>query len=122
MEKIVSKVFLEENPYYIAKEGNMVQVRLKQNHYVMATAHNVEEALDRVKVLFQRYNTPGTLEDVLRDTRMDVAVATLEQRKAQYKKEGDRYEGDILQIVRGMISLKRKPIKRVKPKLKLKLK
>ena len=123
MKVIVSKMFLEEQPYYIYLEGEIFQVRLKENHYVMATSSSETDILEKVKVLFQRYNTPEGLQQALRDTDMRVAEAECKRRKEQYKEAGDKYENEILQMVKSMTQQKlgiKKKKKGIKIKFKLK--
>lgn len=125
MKVIVSKMFLEEQPYYIYLEGEIFQVRLKENHYVMATSLSETDILEKVKVLFQRYNTPEGLQQALRDTDMRVAEAECKRRKEQYKEAGDKYENEILQMVKSMTQQKlgiKKKKKGIKIKFKLKTK
>lgn len=123
MKVIVSKMFLEEQPYYIYLEGEIFQVRLKENHYVMATSSSETDILEKVKVLFQRYNTPEGLQQALRDTDMRVAEAECKRRKEQYEEAGDKYENEILQMVKSMTQQKlgiKKKKKGIKIKFKLK--
>lgn len=123
MKVIVSKMFLEEQPYYIYLEGEIFQVRLKENHYVMATSLSETDILEKVKVLFQRYNTPEGLQQALRDTDMRVAEAECKRRKKQYEEAGDKYENEILQMVKSMTQQKlgiKKKKKGIKIKFKLK--
>ncbi len=125
MKVIVSKMFLEEQPYYIYCDGEMFQVRLKENHYVMATSLSETDILEKVKVLFQRYNTPEGLQQALRDTDMRVAEAECNRRKNQYEEAGDKYENEILQMVKSMTQQKlgiKKKKKGIKIKFKLKTK
>lgn len=123
MKVIVSKMFLEEQPYYIYLEGEIFQVRLKENHYVMATSLSETDILEKVKLLFQKYNTPEGLQQALRDTDMRVAEAECKRRKEQYKEAGDKYENEILQMVKSMTQQKlgiKKKKKGIKIKFKLK--
>lgn len=125
MKVIVSKMFLEEQPYYIYLEGEIFQVRLKENHYVMATSLSETDILEKVKLLFQKYNTPEGLQQALRDTDMRVAEAECKRRKEQYKEAGDKYENEILQMVKSMTQQKlgiKKKKKGIKIKFKLKSK
>lgn len=120
MKVIVSKMFLEEQPYYIYCEGEIFQLRLKENHYVMATSLSEADILEKVKLLFQRYNTPEVLQQALRDTDMRLAEAERNRRKGQYKEAGDKYENEILQMVKGMTQQKL-GIKKKKKGIKFKL-
>ena len=120
MKVIVSKMFLEEQPYYIYCEGEIFQVRLKENHYVMATSLEEADILEKVKVLFQRYNTPVMLQEALRDTDMRIAEAERNRRKGQYKEAGDKYEDVILEMVKSMTQQKL-GIKKKKKGIKFKL-
>lgn len=123
MKVIVSKMFLEEQPYYIYLEGEIFQVRLKENHYVMATSLSETDILEKVKLLFQKYNTPEGLQQALRDTDMRVAEAECKRRKKQYEEAGDKYENEILQMVKSMTQQKlgiKKKKKGIKIKFKLK--
>ena len=121
MNVLVSKMFLEEQPYYIYCEGEIFQVRLKENHYVMATSLSEADILEKVKLLFQRYNTPEGLQQALRDTDMRLAEAERNRRKGQYKEAGDKYENEILQMVKSMTQQKL-GIKKKKKGIKFKLK
>jgi hypothetical protein len=121
MKVIVSKMFLEEQPYYIYCEGEIFQVRLKENHYVMATSLSEADILEKVKLLFQKYNTPVMLQEALRDTDMRIAEAERNRRKGQYKEAGDKYENEILQMVKSMTQQKL-GIKKKKKGIKFKLK
>lgn len=120
MKVIVSKMFLEEQPYYIYLEGEIFQVRLKENHYVMATSLSEADILEKVKLLFQRYNTPEGLQQALRNTDMRLAEAERNRRKGQFKEAGDKYENEILQIVKSMTQQKL-GIKKKKKGIKFKL-
>ena len=120
MKVIVSKMFLEEQPYYIYLEGEIFQLRLKENHYVMATSLSEADLLEKVKLLFQRYNTPEGLQEALRDTDMRLAEAERKRRKEQYKEAGDKYEDVIHDIVKGMTQQKL-GIKKKKKGIKFKL-
>ncbi|MFR2535113.1 MAG: hypothetical protein ACLS95_07855 [Clostridia bacterium] len=120
MKVIVSKMFLEEQPYYIYCDGEIFQVRLKENHYVMATSLDEADILEKVKLLFQRYNTPEGLQQALRDTDMRIAEAERNRRKGQYKEAGDKYENEILQMVKSMTQQKL-GIKKKKKGIKFKL-
>lgn len=125
MKVIVSKMFLEEQPYYIYLDGEIFQVRLKENHYVMATSLSETDILEKVKLLFQKYNTPEGLQQALRNTDMRVAEAECKRRKEQYKEAGDKYENEILQMVKSMTQQKlgiKKKKKGIKIKFKLKTK
>nr|DAT86778.1 MAG TPA: hypothetical protein [Bacteriophage sp.] len=121
MKVIVSKMFLEEQPYYIYCEGEIFQLRLKENHYVMATSLSEADILEKVKLLFQKYNTPVMLQEALRDTDMRIAEAERNRRKGQYKEAGDKYENEILQMVKSMTQQKL-GIKKKKKGIKFKLK
>lgn len=120
MKVIVSKMFLEEQPYYIYLEGEMFQVRLKENHYVMATSLSEADILEKVKLLFQRYNTPEGLQQALRNTDMRLAEAERNRRKGQFKEAGDKYEDEILEMVKSMTQQKL-GIKKKKKGIKFKL-
>lgn len=120
MKVIVSKMFLEEQPYYIYCDGEIFQLRLKENHYVMATSLSEADILEKVKLLFQKYNTPVMLQEALRDTDMRIAEAERNRRKGQYKEAGDKYENEILQMVKSMTQQKL-GIKKKKKGIKFKL-
>lgn len=120
MKVIVSKMFLEEQPYYIYLEGEIFQIRLKENHYVMATSLSEADILEKVKLLFQRYNTPEGLQQALRNTDMRLAEAERNRRKGQYKEAGDKYEDEILEMVKSMTQQKL-GIKKKKKGIKFKL-
>lgn len=121
MKVIVSKMFLEEQPYYIYCDGEIFQVRLKENHYVMATSLNEDDILEKVKLLFQKYNTPVMLQEALRDTDMRLAEAERNRRKGQFKEAGDKYEDVILEMIKSMTQQKL-GIKKKKKGIKFKLK
>lgn len=121
MKVIVSKMFLEEQPYYIYCEGEIFQLRLKENHYVMATSLSEADILEKVKLLFQKYNTPVMLQEALRDTDMRIAEAERNRRKGQFKEAGDKYENEILGIIKSMTQQKL-GIKKKKKGIKFKLK
>lgn len=120
MKVIVSKMFLEEQPYYIYLEGEIFQIRLKENHYVMATSLDEADILEKVKLLFQRYNTPEGLQQALRNTDMRLAEAERNRRKGQFKEAGDKYEDEILEMVKSMTQQKL-GIKKKKKGIKFKL-
>lgn len=120
MKVIVSKMFLEEQPYYIYLEGEIFQVRLKENHYVMATSLSEADILAKVKLLFQRYNTPEGLQQALRNTDMRLAEAERNRRKGQFKEAGDKYEDVILEMIKSMTQQKL-GIKKKKKGIKFKL-
>lgn len=120
MKVIVSKMFLEEQPYYIYCDGEIFQVRLKENHYVMATSLSEDDILAKVKVLFQRYNTPEGLQQALRNTDMRLAEAERNRRKSQFKEAGDKYEDVILKMIKSMTQQKL-GIKKKKKGIKFKL-
>lgn len=120
MKVIVSKMFLEEQPYYIYCDGEIFQIRLKENHYVMATSLSEADILEKVKLLFQKYNTPVMLQEALRDTDMRIAEAERNRRKGQFKEAGDKYENEILQMVKSMTQQKL-GIKKKKKGIKFKL-
>ena len=102
MSVIVNKMFLEENPYYIYKEGDMYQLRLKENHYVVANSLSESDLLGKVKLLFQKYNTPSVLEEVLRNTDMRIPEAERAKRMKQFKEAGMKYEDVIKDIIEPM--------------------
>lgn len=120
MKVIVSKMFLEEQPYYIYCDGEIFQVRLKENHYVMATSLSETDILEKVKLLFQRYNTPEGLQQALRNTDMRLAEAERNRRKGQFKEAGDKYEDVILEMIKSMTQQKL-GIKKKKKGIKFKL-
>lgn len=120
MKVIVSKMFLEEQPYYIYCDGEIFQVRLKENHYVMATSLSEADILEKVKLLFQRYNTPEGLQQALRNTDMRLAEAERNRRKSQFKEAGDKYEDVILEMIKSMTQQKL-GIKKKKKGIKFKL-
>lgn len=120
MKVIVSKMFLEEQPYYIYCDGEIFQIRLKENHYVMATSLSEADILEKVKLLFQRYNTPEGLQQALRNTDMRLAEAERNRRKGQYKEAGDKYEDEILEMIKSMTQQKL-GIKKKKKGIKFKL-
>lgn len=120
MNVLVSKMFLEEQPYYIYCDGEIFQVRLKENHYVMATSLSEADILEKVKLLFQRYNTPEGLQQALRNTDMRLAEAERNRRKGQFKEAGDKYEDVILEMIKSMTQQKL-GIKKKKKGIKFKL-
>ena len=123
MNVLVSKMFLEEQPYYIYCDGEIFQLRLKENHYVVATSLLEADLLDKVKLLFQKYNTPGVLQEALRNTDMRVAEAERNRRQKQFEEAGMKYEEIICDIIKGMTQYelgKKKIVKKKKVKFKLK--
>lgn len=120
MNVLVSKMFLEEQPYYIYCDGEIFQIRLKENHYVMATSLSEADILEKVKLLFQRYNTPEGLQQALRNTDMRLAEAERNRRKGQFKEAGDKYEDVILEMIKSMTQQKL-GIKKKKKGIKFKL-
>ena len=120
MNVLVSKMFLEEQPYYIYCDGEIFQIRLKENHYVMATSLDEADILEKVKLLFQRYNTPEGLQQALRNTDMRLAEAERNRRKGQFKEAGDKYEDVILEMIKSMTQQKL-GIKKKKKGIKFKL-
>lgn len=123
MNVLVSKMFLEEQPYYIYRDGEIFQLRLKENHYVIATSLSETDLLDKVKLLFQKYNTPVMLQEALRNTDMRIAEAEHNRRMAQYNENGDAYEERIRNIIKSMTQYelgKKKIVKKKKVKFKLK--
>lgn len=117
MKVLVSKMFLEEQPYYIYRDGEMFQLRLKENHYVVATSLSETDLLGKVKLLFQKYNTPVVLKDALRETDTRVPVLEKQRRMEQFEKNGLDYEEIICDIIKGMTQYelgKKKVIKKKK--------
>lgn len=87
----------------------------------MATSLSEADILEKVKLLFQKYNTPVMLQEALRDTDMRIAEAERNRRKGQFKEAGDKYENEILQMVKSMTQQKL-GIKKKKKGIKFKLK
>lgn len=123
MKVLVSKMYLEEQPYYIYCDGEIFQLRLKENHYVVATSLSEADLLGKVKLLFQKYNTPVTLEEVLRNTDMRLSDSERNRRMKQFEEDGMKYEEIIHDIIKELTHYdlgKKKVIKKKKVKFKLK--
>ncbi len=86
----------------------------------MATSLSEADILEKVKLLFQRYNTPEGLQQALRNTDMRLAEAERNRRKSQFKEAGDKYEDVILEMIKSMTQQKL-GIKKKKKGIKFKL-
>ena len=121
MSKIVSKEYLEYNPFYIINDGGVFQVRLKDNHYVISTATSHEEIMRNAKTIYGRYNTPWALEEAMMDVNTRISDKEKKRRNEQYKRNGDEYENELQELIKSLTNVSRKLIKK-KPANKLKLK
>ena len=122
MSKIVSKEYLEYNPFYIVRDGGVFQMRFKGNHYVISTATSHEEIMRNAKVIYERYNTPWMLEEAMREVRTRISDKEKLRRDAQFKRYGKEYEQELYELIRSLTNVSRKLTKKKKPANKLKLK
>ena len=122
MSKIVSKEYLEYNPFYIVRDGGVFQMRFKGNHYVISTATSHEEIMRNAKTIYERYNTPWMLEEAMREVRTRISDKEKLRRDAQFKRNGKEYEQELHELIRSLTSVSRKLTKKKKPANKLKLK
>lgn len=122
MSKIVSKEFLDYNPFYIIKDGNIFQMRFKGNHYVISNADSFEGIMRNAQEIYSRYNTPWLLEDALRDVRITVSDPEKKRREKQYKCNGKDYEQELHDLIKSMTGFSKKLTKKKKANGKLKLK
>ena len=122
MSKIVSKEFLEYNPFYIIKDGEIFQMRFKGNHYVISNATSYEGIMRNAQEIYNRYNTPWLLEDAMREVRVTVSEQERTRREKQFKRNGKDYEQELYDLVKSMTGVSRKLTKKKKPNGKLKLK
>ena len=122
MSKIVSKEFLEYNPFYIIKDGEIFQMRFKGNHYVISNATSYEGIMRNAQEIYNRYNTPWLLEDAMREVRVTVSEQERIRREKQFKRNGKDYEQELYGLVKSMTGVSRKLTKKKKPNGKLKLK
>lgn len=81
MSKIVSKEYLEYNPFYIVKDGDIYQMRFKGNHYVISNATSYEGIMRNAQEIYGRYNTPWLLEDAMREVRIQVSEQEKKRRE-----------------------------------------
>ena len=121
MSKIVSKEYLEYNPFYIVRDGDRGQMRFKGNHYVISTATSHEEIMRNAKVIYERYNTPWMLEEAVRSVRTRISDKEKVRRNAQFKRYGNEYEKELYELIRSLTKVTCK-LKKKKPANKLKLK
>ena len=121
MSKIVSKEYLEYNPFYIVHDGDTFQMRFKGNHYVISTATSHEEIMRNAKVIYERYNTPWMLEEAVRSVRTRISDKEKVRRNAQFKHYGKEYEQELYELIRSLTKVTCK-LKKKKPANKLKLK
>ena len=121
MSKIVSKEYLEYNPFYIVRDGDIFQMRFKGNHYVISTATSHEEIMRNAKVIYERYNTPWMLEEAVRSVRTRISDKEKVRRNAQFKRYGKEYENELYELIRSLTKVTCK-LKKKKPANKLKLK
>lgn len=122
MSKIVSKEYLEYNPFYIIKDGEIFQMRFKGNHYVISNATSYEGIMRNAQEIYNRYNTPWLLEDAMREVRVTVSEQERTRREKQFKRNGKDYEQELYDLVKSMTGVSRKLTKKKKPNGKLKLK
>lgn len=122
MSKIVSKEYLEYNPFYIIKDGEIFQMRFKGNHYVISNATSYEGIMRNAQEIYGRYNTPWLLEDAMREVRVTVSEQERTRREKQFKRNGKDYEQELYDLVKSMTGVSRKLTKKKKPNGKLKLK
>ena len=122
MSKIVSKEFLEYNPFYIIKDGDVFQMRFKGNHYVISNATSYEGIMRNAQEIYGRYNTPWLLEDAMREVRIQVSEQEKKRREKQFKRNGKDYEQELYDLVKSMTGLSKKLTKKKKANGKLKLK
>lgn len=122
MSKIVSKEFLEYNPFYIIKDGDVFQMRFKGNHYVISNATSYEGIMRNAQEIYGRYNTPWLLEDAMREVRVTVSEQEKKRREKQFKRNGKDYEQELYDLVKSMTGLSKKLTKKKKANGKLKLK
>ena len=121
MSKIVSKEYLEYNPFYIINDGDIFQMRFKDNHYVISTATSHEEIMRNAKTIYGRYNTPWALEEARMDVSTRISDKEKKRRNEQFKRYGDEYENELQELIKSLTNVSRKLIKK-KPANKLKLK
>ena len=121
MSKIVSKEYLEYNPFYIVRDGGVYQMRLKDNHYIISTATSHEEIMHNARTIYERYNTPWMLEEALREVRTRISDKEKVRRNAQFKRYGKEYENELYELIRSLTKVTCK-LKKKKPANKLKLK
>ena len=121
MSKIVSKEYLEYNPFYIVRDGGVFQMRFKGNYYVISIATSHEEIMRNVYVFFYCYNTPWMLEEAMREVRMRISDKEKVRCNAQFKRYGKEYEQDLYELIRSLTKVTCK-LKKKKPSHKLKLK
>lgn len=122
MSKIVSKEFLEYNPFYIIKDGDVFQMRFKGNHYVISNATSYEGIMRNAQEIYGRYNTPWLLEDAMREVRVTVSEQEKKRREKQFKRNGKDYEQELYDLVKSMTGFSKKLTKKKKANGKLKLK
>ena len=121
MSKIVSKEYLEYNPFYIVRDGGVFQMRFKDNHYFISTATSHEEIMRNAKTIYGRYNTPWALEDAIMDVSTRISDKEKKRRNEQFKRYGDEYENELHELIKSLTNVSHKLIKK-KPANKLKLK
>ena len=121
MSKIVSKEYLEYNPFYIVCDGGVFQMRFKGNHYVISTATSHEEIMCNAKTIYGRYNTPWALEEAMMDVSTRISDKEKVRRNTQFKRYGGEYEDELHELIKSLTNVSRKLIKK-KPANKLKLK
>ena len=121
MSKIVSKEYLEYNPFYIVRDGDIFQMRFKGNHYVISTATSHEEIMRNAKTIYGRYNTPWALEEAIMDVSTRISDKEKKRRNEQFKRNGGEYENELHELIKSLTNVSRKLIKK-KPANKLKLK
>ena len=121
MSKIVSKEYLEYNPFYIVRDGGVFQMRFKDNHYVISTATSHEEIMRNAKTIYGRYNTPWALEEAIMDVSTRISDKEKKRRNEQFKRYGKEYEKELHELIGSLTKITCK-LKKKKPANKLKLK
>lgn len=121
MSKIVSKEYLEYNPFYIVRDGDIFQMRFKGNHYVISNATSYEGIMRNARTIYERYNTPWMLEEAVRSVRTRISDKEKVRRNAQYKRYGKEYEKELYELIRSLTKVTCK-LKKKKLSHKLKLK
>ena len=112
MSKIVSKEYLEYNPFYIVRDGGVYQMRFKDNHYVISTATSHEEIMCNAKTIYGRYNTPWALEEAIMDVSTRISDKEKKRRNEQFKHYGDEYENELHELIKSLTNVSHKLIKK----------
>lgn len=85
--------------YIIKVREDFYQVRLKFNYECIATAFSLEEALERIKVLVERYNTLDNL--IMKWKASDMRPSKPDQisrNKEEYEERGHEFEIEINKV------------------------